>query len=258
MLGKCNQKCIYCLGNEMPNASKVNYNSTHFTEFVDFEKFLSILDDMAIEEIYISSVNTEPLLYKYVDGLVDYLHSRGFKVGIRTNGTIYDSVLTKLDSEISISINSFDDETNENICGNKSNYGKICEILNNLRGLNKTIRLSILINQFNCFELNDILSKLKPFNDVFDYIQLRRWYTFNNIIDNTPYDKCVEDVKKKCKHIGNFYESDIYETNDGVKVSLWNDVFKRESVESVNYFPDGKISDYNLLIPIYENNVNLM
>lgn len=257
-LGKCNQKCFYCLGNEMPNAKKQDFNSTHFSKFLDFFRFIDILRYRDIDEVYLSSVNTEPLMYKYVDQLVDYLHTKGFKVGIRTNGTIYDEVLKKLDGEISISINSFNDVTNKKICGRKSPYGTIKKILDNLRGLGKTIRISILINEFNVYEFDDMLAKLKDYADVIDYIQIRRWYTLHDTADNSPYDKCISFIKENYKYVGNFYESDIYESQYGIKVSLWNTVFKRESVQSVNYFPDGKISDYNLLIPIYEENKNLI
>lgn len=258
MLGKCNQKCIYCLGNEMPSAKKCDFNNTFFSEFVDFERFLGILNEREIDEIYLSSVNTEPLLYKYVDQLVDFLHEEGFKVGIRTNGTIYHDVLKKLDSEISISVNSFNDFNNVKICGRKSSFETLKKIIDNLSGLGKTIRLSILLNQYNVYELESMLSKTSQFKESIDYIQVRKWYTLNNTADNVPYEKGVKYIKENLKHVGNFYESDIYETSEGVKVSLWNDVFKKESVQSVNYFPNGKISDYNLLIPIFENNISLI
>ena len=257
MLGKCNQKCFYCLGNEMPKAKLADYNNVHFMRWAGLGKFINVLKERDIDEIYLSSTTTEPLLYKYVDELVDFLHERGFKIGIRTNGTIYADVLKKLDAEISISINSFDDKNNKCICGCKNNYKKICEILENLRGLGKTIRLSILVNKYNVDEIDSILEKLSPYNDVIEYVQLRRWYTLNNTADNTPYDTCVANIKATYPHIGNFYESAIYDVH-GTKVSLWNDVFDRESVKSVNYFPDGKMSDYNLLIPIYENDYKLM
>ena len=258
MLGRCNQKCIYCLGNEMPSTKKYDFNNVHFSEFVDFERFIDILIERNIDEIYLSSVNTEPLLYKYADELVDFLQHKAFKVGIRTNGTIYNDVLKKLDAEISISINSFNDANNLKICDRKSSFETLRKIINNLSGLGKTIRLSILVNQYNADEFESILSKISQFKDTIDYVQLRRWYTLNNTADNNPYEKCLNFIKENLKHIGNFYESDIYETNDGVRVSIWNDVFKKESVQSVNYFPNGKISDYNLLIPIFENNVNLI
>jgi MoaA/NifB/PqqE/SkfB family radical SAM enzyme len=257
-LGKCNQKCFYCLGNEMPKASQQDWLTTPFTHFLDFFRFIDILRYRDIDEVYLSSVNTEPLLYKYRKQLVEYLHKKGFKVGIRTNGTIYDDLLKELDGEISISINSFNDETNKKICGRKSPYETVKKILDNLRGLGKTVRISVLINKYNVDEFDDMLNKLKDYSDVIDYIQIRRWYTLHDTADNTPYDNCVQFIKDNYKHVGNFYESDIYETEHGVKVSLWNTVFKKESVQSVNYFPDGKISDYNLLIPIYEENKNLI
>lgn len=257
MLGKCNQNCFYCLGNEMPKAKLSNYNNTHFNEWIDFNKFVGILHERKINEVYLSSTTTEPMLYQYIDELVDYLHDNHFIVGIRTNGTVYGDIFKKLDGEISISVNSFNNDTSKLICNRQSNYQTVCQILENMQDLGKTIRISILVNKYNVNEIEHMVSQLKPYSKTIDYIQLRRWYTLNNTADNTPYDNLVEKIKNNFKHIGNFYESQIYDVHD-MKVSLWNNVFKRESVHSVNYFPDGKISDHNLLIPIYENNYNLL
>ena len=257
MLGKCNQRCFYCLGNEMPKASKVDLMNTHYNEWVDFERFISLLHKNNIKDIYLSSVNTEPMLYKYVDSLVYYLIDRGFDVGVRTNGTIYSEIFKYMEGEISISINSLDNDVNRKICGRESPLETIRKIMRLLEDNNKKCRYSILVNEYNCNNIIDTITTLKEYTDTIEYIQLRRWYRYNNDKDNSPYDNIVGKIRNEYEKVGNFYESDIYNVN-GVKVSLWNDVFKKESVKSINYFIDGKMSDYNLLVPIYEENKNLI
>ena len=89
-VGKCNYKCYYCLCNEMKKlqANMKVYNEMHFLSWPKFDIFLKKLKNSDCNIIYLSSTSSEPLLYKYIDELVDYLKNEGFRIGIRTNGTL--------------------------------------------------------------------------------------------------------------------------------------------------------------------------
>lgn len=103
-LGRCNNKCYYCLGNEMPKAKMVSNLDTPYKELKNLDLFLDRLKKAKTRTIYLSSVITEPMLYKDINNLCDYLISKGFKVGIRTNG-MHDGLLKiipKLKAEIFI------------------------------------------------------------------------------------------------------------------------------------------------------------
>lgn len=55
--------------------------------------------------------------------------------------------------------------------------------------------------------------------------------------------------------MSNYFESPIYKYKN-LSVSLWFDVFKKESLNTLNYFTDGLIANNNLLVEAYEENKN--
>ena len=89
-IGPCNFNCYFCLGREMYMLQKdtTNMLRTHFSEWDGFYEWIDELKQDGITKIYLSSTNTEPTLYKYLDELVDLLQeTHGFKVGIRSNAS---------------------------------------------------------------------------------------------------------------------------------------------------------------------------
>lgn len=257
-LGKCGNKCYYCLGKEMPKAKLVSNLNTPYEELKNLDIFLDRLKKAETDTIYLSSVITEPLLYKDISNLCDYLVSKGFKVGIRTNGLSDDllALIPKLEAEISISINSLIPSVNEQICGNKV-VPNIKNILETLTKNNKKCRITLVVNKYNKNEISYICKSLQHYNCI-SYIQLRKRYKYNKSEDATYNDdiKAFEDIKSRLdinfndSQESNFHESIVY--NADIPISLWEDVFKKESLATLNYFSDGKITTHNLLVPSYE------
>lgn len=257
-LGKCNNKCYYCLGNEMPKAKLVSNLKTPYNELKNLDVFLEKLANDGCKTIYLSSTITEPMLYEDINRLCDYLILKGFMVGIRTNGVCdsFIDLIPKLDAEISISINSLTPTINKSICGN-SKIPNMCKILDNLSKHNKKCRISMVVNKYNFNEIPSIISKLQSYNSV-SYIQLRKRYVYNKVSDALFEEdsKSFYNIKEYLDAIfledekSNFHESIIY--NSRVPISLWEDVFKKESLKTLNYFSDGKITSHNLLVPSYE------
>ena len=165
-LGKCNCSCFYCLQNEMDRLQfeAENQMNIHFSKWNNFEKFIKLIKKENIEKIYLSSVTTEPMMYKYLKELILYLKENGLKVGIRTNGYFAlekIDCLDILDEEISFSINSLNDDTCMKICKKKNPSWN--NIFMELSKLNKKCRVSIVVNRFNKDEIVDILNYLKNF-----------------------------------------------------------------------------------------------
>lgn len=260
-IGKCNYKCYYCLCNEMKKMQKntLIYNEKHFSQWPNFSCFLNELKVNQCKIIYLSSTSSEPLLYKYIDELVDYLKDEGFRVGIRTNGTIITKKLElfkKFDDEISISLNSLNVDTNMLITRSSliPDWKAIFEYFtkNNI-----VARISIVIVRENYQEIEDILDFLSEQKCV-GYVQLRKKYNYYNKQDYTldeTFDYVKNFIEKNCKKIGNYFESPIYKYKD-LTVSLWFDVFKKESLNTLNYFIDGVLTSNNLLVEAYEEDNN--
>ena len=97
-----------------------------------------------------------------------------------------------------------------------------------------------------------MLNKLKDFN--LRYVQLRQCYKYYDVDITPDIDafKYVINLLKRYPIKGNFNESIIYDVN-GLSVSVWETVFKKESISSSNYWTNGVITDNNLLVEGYED-----
>lgn len=248
-VGQCNFKCFYCLGHEMPDSTKCNTLNTHFQEWPNFGKWLYKLQRHDVKTIYLSSTNSEPLLYTYLSELIDFLQELGFKVGIRTNASLDTLVCDKCKEEISLSLQSLNPDTFEKITGVPLTF----DFLKNLNQLTSdNIRVSIVVNRYNYNEIFDMLDQLKNFN--LRYVQLRQCYKYyeTNIQPDIDAFNFVIKRLKTYPVKGNFNESIIYNV-DGLAVSVWETVFKKSSISSSNYWTNGVITNNNLLVEGYED-----
>ena len=275
ILGKCICKCFYCLGNEMSKAGKCNQLSEHFSQWKNFQEFIEQCKNVGIKKIYVSSVNTDPFIYKYIDELVVYLRTEFELVGIRGNAAalkpeLYD-VIRNCNEETSISLNALNKSTSVAIAGYAAMYEKTNlqflleneEQIFNEREEMKRIRVSVVVNRYNVVEIPYILDWLSSFNtkySVINYVQLRKVYKYNDesnfIEDRVAYDILKNYFKENIEFDSRFHESEIYRwdgPNADLKVSFWDDVFVPESIKSLNYFTSGVISNDNLLVPGFEN-----
>lgn len=248
-VGQCNFKCFYCLGHEMHESTKYNTLNTHFQNWPNFNKWLDDLHNTNVKKIYLSSTNSEPLLYEYLSELIDYLQDMRFDVGIRTNGSLDTSVCSKCKEEVSLSLQSLNPNTFQKI----TNVPLSFDFLKNLSKIKSdNMRVSIVVNRYNYKEIFDILDQLKDYN--LRYVQLRQCYKYYET-DIQPDIDAFNYVLNELKAFpikGNFNESIIYDVY-GLSVSVWETVFKKESISSSNYWTNGVITNNNLLVEGYED-----
>lgn len=256
-LGPCNLRCYYCISSEMTilQQEKENHLQSHFKDWKNFDLFIQQCKARRIDTVYLSSVTTDPMLYTYLTELIIYLKEQGFKVGIRTNGYFVIQKMKDIlqcDGGISLSVNSLVSHTSK-LISQESSMPDWSTILTTFRNSDKLCRVSIVVNQYNYTEISDILDYLLHFADVIKYVQLRRVYRYytEDGVENAAYADTVDWVNSNCKLVGSFHESKIFEYK-GLQLSLWDNVFKKESIQSINYFTNGIISTNNLLIPAYE------
>ena len=263
-LGECNYNCYYCLKQEMDNLRRRKENSlnVHFLKWKNFDKYLKELHNQDITKIYLSSTCTDPLLYEYLYELVNYLKNQGFKVGVRSNGCLaiekFD-IIKEFNSSISFSINTFNKETNRAITGTDfiPNYDELFKMMerNNIKS-----RISIVVNKYNYKEVPEMINKLLQYSNSIKYIQLRKVYKYYNEVDKEEMEafEYIKDwIKKETKSKKMYFESEVYEYN-GLEISLWENVFNIANIQSFNYFTNGLISNHNLLVPLYEEDMTNM
>lgn len=210
---------------------------THFSEWDGFYEWIDELKQDGITKIYLSSTNTEPTLYKYLDELVDLLQeTHGFKVGIRSNAS------------------TFTAETFTQITGKPLRFD-VFKTLDLFRQANKTIRCTIVVNQYNFKEVISMLETLSTYTDVIEYVQLRKFYKYDikdladEEVDAWNY---VKEKITAFDLVGNYYESPIYAVNN-LSVSLWETVFSENSIRPNNYWVNGVKTKKTLLVEGYDD-----
>lgn len=260
-IGQCNLDCFYCISSEMTNLQSTRCKMSgqaHFKEWVGFDSYIDTLKSHNINKIYISSTIGEPLTYKYFDELVDYLQNEhNFSVGLRTNAYFYDKHdICKLTNTISLSMNSLTEDNNYLIAGTNDMPDWI-NIFKLLDENNKKYRVTIVVNEFNADEITSMLDFINENAHNVKYVQLRKVYKYDDNlktdfeVHRKAYDKEVKFLKDVYDSIDGFKESTgIHYKN--INVFFWEDVFSEQSIQSLNYFTDGKTFAENLLVPGYE------
>lgn len=279
ILGPCACKCFYCLRHEMPIANMNSQLTTHYDSWDKFDEFIKQAKELGIKKIYVSSTNTDPLLYKYIYDLIRYLRSEFELVGLRTNAAnlTYETYrAVDLCNEISISLNAFTGAISEKIAGShaRTEFYNLCFWLEREKRLrlhkddaDYKIRIATVVNRYNAPEISKMLNELSYYNDLISYVQLRKVYKYsdeekeNFRIDRDSFDVLRDYLSTVYEKIGEFHTSPIYEfVSDEIEeekkrhldFSFWEDVFAPEEIRSFNYFTSGKISTNHLLIPGHE------
>ncbi len=243
------------MGEDIPELlGKHNQLRVHFSEWKNFEEFLTKCSALGVSKLYITGQNTDSLLYAYLEELIDYLQGRGFTVGLRTNGYLAEkqlAVLNKCDNNVGYSIHSFNPEVVHKMIGRKSipNWDAIIPAT-------KNVRVSIVVNRYNAHEFWDVLNQISQYPNV-KYIQVRRVSTdtrFEQLKEDVAlYEALFSQVEKdpRATYLGKFYTAEQFEIF-GKEVNFWRTV--ETSVNSLNYFTDGTLSENYFVVEGYLQN----
>jgi molybdenum cofactor biosynthesis enzyme MoaA len=251
LLGKCNVRCFFCLGEDIPEElGKHNQLRTHFSEWKNFHAFLDRCTSMGVRKLYVTGQNTDSLLYTYLDELIDELYKEDFQVGLRTNG--YRALeeidtINKCELSTGYSIHSLNPVTTKMILGRKEipDWERIIP-------LTERPRVQIVLNRCNEHEFWDVLRYVTKFPNV-RYVQVRKPCTDTREELLTPdmaaYERVytrVRDIFPRKKQL--WGDADVYEIY-GKDVVFWRTV--KTTVNSLNYFTDGTISDMYFVVEGY-------
>lgn len=251
LLGKCNVRCFFCLGLDIKEKIDCqNQLAVHFSEWKNFGEFLEKCKNAGIKKIYITGQNTDSLLYRYLEELIDHLHQEGFGVGLRTNGYLAVrkmSIINKCDLSAGFSIHTLNPITNKMIMGRED-----LPDWETIIPLTERPRVSIVLNRCNRFEFFELLRYIAQFKNV-RYIQVRRVSTDTRAALLMPDMAIYEEVYSQVRDIFPLKkrfatDAEVYEIY-GKDVVFWRTV--KTSVNSMNYFMDGTISDMYFIVEGY-------
>jgi organic radical activating enzyme len=233
--GRCNRNCYFCIGQHMPGQDMNNNLGTY--PLINIDKFMKNCQEYNVKEINITGTNTDPLLYKHITKLNDYLRENisGLIFGIRTNGILAKARENelKLFDKMSLSITSLDPIIYKKTMG----IGFPPNVLFIMKMKDPQY---IKINTVLCPETTENSSK-----DLITTIDKLNKYGAKIINLREPYGQPhIGDPLSKIgwKSHNNLFGMPVYDYN-GTKVTYW-DVHYVE-VKSVNLYADGHISkDY--------------
>jgi len=257
LLGKCNVDCYFCLGKDLDKEfGQFNHTQTHFSEWKNLEQFLKDCKEAGIALIYITGQNTDSLVYKYLDELIDYLQNdHGFLVGLRTNGYLaprWYPTLQKCQRSVGYSIQSLNPEANFQIM-KRRDLPKWEDIIPNS---GNRVRVQIVVNRYNKNEVLPIIKYASQFPNV-QYVQIRRISTDHRYDvlkeDQRIFADLLSQVNENFRRLQDFYLAPQYDMF-GIRVCWWATV--RTSIGSYNYYTDGTINKDYFVIEGYEKGNN--
>lgn len=262
LLGKCNVDCYFCLGKDIEDVLKEqDQTAIRFEQWRNFYKFIERCETERIRNIYITGQNTDALIYQYLDELVDFLHDTGFAVGLRTNGYLAVEkmdTIKKCDRSVGYSIHSLLPQVNQRILGRKDvpDWKRIIPAT-------PFPRIQVVVNRYNYREVFDIIEFASQFDNL-TYVQLRRVSTdtrFEQLYrDMEVFEELAHYIELRSLEKRGVVRLEDYENapqylflfnprGEDVRVTLWRTV--ETTVNSINYFTDGTLSDKYFIIEGY-------
>lgn len=209
---RCNQSCKYC---------------HRFLNIKDltFEENYSILNNLVESGVNsITWTGGEALLLKEIDKLIKFSHEYGIKNKIITNGKLLnkeriDKIYRYLDS-ITLSIDSVDDNTNEELGRGRNHYQEIKDILDYIKTKNYDIKIRInsVVCKNNLNKFNGLIDFLENYNiyswRIFKFMPLRETAVKNKDEFNVSmkdYNNVIKLIKERSsiKKIDTRIETDM-------------------------------------------------
>ncbi len=160
LTSKCNLKCIHCYG---------SFSSLEQKE-LNYLDIISILEKSKEYGTYqIDFTGGEPLMYRYLDKLLEYCYLNGFLVRIFTNLTLFnDNFLNMFKKygvkEIVTSIDSCHAECHNQFRGVPKSFEKTIEAIKTLKDNNIPVTINSMVGQHNKEHIEEMIRFIDSLN----------------------------------------------------------------------------------------------
>jgi len=194
-------------------------------------------------------------MYPWLDELIDYIQSKNFLCGIRTNGLAIGQTnsletIRKCKASIGYSVHTFSSMTQNMMIGRK----KMPDWDTLLRNSGPNVRAQIVVTRCNAHEFFDVVRRLSEYP--IKYIQARRVSTDTRLEEMAPDIKAYEELYTMISRAFPMTKKFFTDAEEypifGKPVIFWRTV--KTSVNSMNYFTDGTISDEYFVVEGYQKN----
>jgi len=162
VIEKCNLKCVYCLS----NAPFINEENDDVREKLSFEEIKNNIKQAKELGIRVVSItgSGEPLLYKNLKELIEFIKSLGLGVVLFTNSLLLTKNLAEWLNEkevnLMIKLNSFKPEVNDELVGAKGAQKVFLDKIKMLVNMGFTKDKSLALNCVICAENYNEISEL--------------------------------------------------------------------------------------------------
>jgi len=182
-LNHCNYKCVYCFADKTLAA---------YPEINSLLKWVDTISDYfkenQITNPRINLVGGEPLLYKGIIPLIKYIHLKGIRVSLVTNGSLLTNEFLSEVGEsldmIGISVDTLDRETAIKLgrsTRNKETLGleRLIMMCKKIKSLNIKLKINIVVSKFNFMEdfsnfLNEVGAERIKFLELYIVDEMNR------------------------------------------------------------------------------------
>ena len=230
LTGRCNRRCPHCIGHAL--AGRALPDSLGLFPLPGLAEFLEALRRHGITQVSLTGTNTDPLLYRHPDRLIDCLRKEvpGVRLSLHTNGALAlrrIRVFNRFD-RATVSIPSFRPAT----CRRMTGSPRVPDLAEILRRSAIPVKVSTLVTPDNRAEIPEILRRCRELG--VRRLVLRKLYG-----DLSPEDFFPGRIPVRI-----FGGNPVFE-QDGLEVTCWD--FERSTLRCLNLFSDGRIGTSYLL-----------
>lgn len=203
---RCNRNCSYCYGPKKENELSI----------VQAKRIVDLLKSQGVKQIGITG--GEPLLYPYIEELINYIYDCEIKIYLSTNCDFYERYSRLIKSKISILGVPVDGATDvlHDTCRGKGSFDSVTHSLQDICNSSclPQIKIGTVITKYNYSDLINIERIISRFESKLLYWKLYELIVYSRNIDQAkPLKFSIQNPKKV---LGNYIDKNkiIFDTID--------------------------------------------
>lgn len=230
LAGPCNQRCPYCIGQQLPS----ELSQSNLSRFPprNLDLFAAMLRRHRVRQIVLTGTNTDPQLYQHEARLIRWLRERlpRAQLSLHTNGQL---ALAKMEvfnlyNRVTLSFPSFDPGTFCRMAGTRH----MPDLPAILQAARIPVKISCVLDEPNAGQVDEFLTRCHQ-------LGIRR-LVFRQLYGDTHR----RSVPPYLKPVALYRHNPVYDY-DGMQVTYWS--FGGTTSTALNLFSDGSISTQYLL-----------
>lgn len=178
----CNMRCKFCY------ATFEDIDIVHQMPLIEACDVVKKLADGGLQKI--TFAGGEPMLYRYLEGIIQYSKSIGLTTSIITNGSLITNHFLKRNVDfldwIGISVDSLNPEVNAKIGRVSKNPPDYYSLINQISSYGYKVKINTVVNSYNQHE---------TLKDFIEYSKAKRWKVFQALRVEGQNDRQFHEIR---------------------------------------------------------------